>query len=76
MPVLRSEVQSFVQTWNVHRIRKQRHRPHVVHGKPFINYYYPQNGIHDYGFPANEETLNALGGAVQNWGEYSLVLTI
>ncbi|GAA93201.1 hypothetical protein AKAW_11313 [Aspergillus luchuensis IFO 4308] len=30
MPILRTQVSSYVHTWNQHSIRKQRERPHVV----------------------------------------------
>ena len=74
MPVLRSEVQSFVQTWNVHRIRKQRQRPTVVHGKPYMNYHYPPDGVEDHGIPVNAEAFYNLESAVQDWGKYSCLL--
>ncbi|KAL4872283.1 hypothetical protein BDV12DRAFT_183231 [Aspergillus spectabilis] len=30
MPLLRNQIYSFVRTWNCHRIRKQKNRPHLV----------------------------------------------
>lgn len=48
MPILRARIQSFVSSvWNVHPIRKQPKRPHVVSGKPMMNYHYPPEGIPD-----------------------------
>ena len=38
---LRTEIFDFVETWNLHKIRLQRNRPHVVHGMPWYNYHYP-----------------------------------
>jgi hypothetical protein len=48
MPILRSRIHSFVHDiWNVRRIRPQAKRPHVVLGKPIMNYYYPGLGVPD-----------------------------
>lgn len=48
MPILRARIQSYVsRIWNVHPIRKQPKRPHIVPGKPMMNYYYPTEGIPD-----------------------------
>ncbi|KAM4061484.1 hypothetical protein HRG_013172 [Hirsutella rhossiliensis] len=39
--LLRRELFDFVEAWNLHRIRLQKNRPHVVHGQPWMNYHYP-----------------------------------
>jgi hypothetical protein len=39
--VLRQELFDFVEAWNLHKIRLQKNRPHVVHGQPWMNYHYP-----------------------------------
>lgn len=39
--ILRQELFDFVEAWNLHRIRLQKNRPHVVHGQPWMNYHYP-----------------------------------
>ena len=70
MPVLCSEIQSFVQTWNIHHIRKQPHRPTVVHGKPFMNYYHPADGVQDLGIPVNQEAWENMQSTLQDWGSY------
>lgn len=70
MPILRKEIQSFVRTWNLHYIRKQPHRPTVVHGKPFMNYYYPADGVRDLGIPIDTDTCENLQSIVQDWGNY------
>lgn len=67
MPTLHAEVQSFVHTWNVHHIQRQPHRPTVVHGKPYMNYFHPQNGVQDQGISVDLEQLNALQSNVQDW---------
>ena len=38
IPILRLHVASYVRTWNMRRIRKQKRRPYVV---PFVNYSHP-----------------------------------
>ncbi|OAQ58909.1 hypothetical protein VFPBJ_11642 [Purpureocillium lilacinum] len=34
--ILRQELFDFVEAWNMHRIRLQKNRPHVVHGQPWV----------------------------------------
>lgn len=72
MPTLRAEVQSFVHTWNVHHIRRQPRRPTVVHGKPYMNYFHPPNGVQDQGISVDLEQLSALQSNVQDWGIYPI----
>jgi hypothetical protein len=42
MPILRRLLHQFVDQWNHHRIRKQKNRPHVIPGQPFVLFYYPE----------------------------------
>jgi hypothetical protein len=42
MPILRQILQRFVDQWNHHRIRRQKNRPHVVPGQPYVLFYYPE----------------------------------
>lgn len=49
MPRIRFEFAEFVRLWNAHYIRKQKARPHVVPGKPWVLYYMPDGeNIKDY----------------------------
>ena len=61
MPILQDELKEFVDTWNFHKIRKQKNRPWVIHGKPWMNYYYPQQTEHatglDYGTRVEAQLL-------------------
>jgi len=41
MPRVRHDFAEFVRLWNSHSIRKQRNRPHVVPGKPYVLYHQP-----------------------------------
>lgn len=59
MPILRSRIHSFVNDiWNIHRIRPQAKRPHVVPGKPIMNYYYPSPGVPDCQEPLDYDLLD------------------
>ena len=64
MPIIKADIKEFVDTWNFHKIRKQKNRPWVVHGKPWMNYYYPQHSEHatglDYGTDVEVEELQVI----------------
>jgi hypothetical protein len=68
MPILRIEITSFVRTWNNHSIRKQKLRPHIVHGKPYMNYNYPADGVQNYGIIYDQNLLQTLQDEVKEWG--------
>ncbi|QGI60781.1 hypothetical protein CEK27_004752 [Fusarium fujikuroi] len=42
MPIIRTELSEFVYIWNSHYIRKQRNRPHVLPGQPWVLYHQPE----------------------------------
>lgn len=69
IPVLRTQIQSFVRTWNIHSIRKQRNRPNVTPGKPFILYHHPPPHIQNQGLSIDSETLRELQNDVQEWSK-------
>ncbi|KAL4958603.1 uncharacterized protein BDV14DRAFT_206546 [Aspergillus stella-maris] len=77
MPVLRLEITSFVRTWNNHPIRVQKNRPHLVSGKPFMNFNYPKNGVLNYGLEFDENLLSSLQEDVREWDpeEYLPLIT-
>lgn len=70
MPVLRVEI-TFVRNWNSHYIRKQKNRPFLVHGKPYMNYNYPGEGIFNYGLEYDESLFHSIKNDVQEWGKLS-----
>jgi hypothetical protein len=40
MPIVRERVEAWTKdVWNMHYIRKQKKRPHMVPGKPIVNYF-------------------------------------
>ncbi|KAJ5371208.1 uncharacterized protein N7496_007300 [Penicillium cataractarum] len=68
MPILRSRVQSYVSSiWNVHPIRKQPKRPHIVSGKPIMNYYYPTEDTPDCKESFDPSLLQRLQEDVAEW---------
>ena len=69
LPVIRFHIASFVRTWNIHNIRKQANRPHVVHGKPFMNYFYPGEEVRNHGQDADQAALQAMWEDVKDWGK-------
>jgi hypothetical protein len=67
MPVLRIEITSFVRTWNCHSIRKQKNRPHLIYGKPYMNYNYPPEGITNFGIKIDQDFRQGLQDEIQDW---------
>ena len=56
--ILRQELFDFVEAWNLHRIRLQKNRPHVVHGQPWMNYHYPDpDKTCNWGIPIDHSVL-------------------
>lgn len=69
IPLLRTEMQSFVRTWNAHRIRKQPNRPNAVAGKPYVLYHHSPEDIKNYGIRVHTQTLGRLQHDVKDWGK-------
>ncbi|KAJ5207272.1 hypothetical protein N7472_003720 [Penicillium cf. griseofulvum] len=60
MPTLRSHIKSYVQTWNMHNIRKQTDHPERTPGKPYMNYHHPPKGVENFGLATDVPTLHLL----------------
>ncbi|KAE8553419.1 hypothetical protein EYB25_004801 [Talaromyces marneffei] len=60
-------IESWWETWNYHKIRKQPKRPYLPVGKPFINYYHPPDLVSDYSISVDQELLKALQKEVQQF---------
>ncbi|KAK2923019.1 hypothetical protein FoTM2_017261 [Fusarium oxysporum f. sp. vasinfectum] len=59
--VLRQELFDFVEAWNLHKIRLQKNRPHVVHGQPWMNYHYPDSDkACNWGIPIDRPVLGEM----------------
>ncbi|KAL4744613.1 hypothetical protein BDW72DRAFT_80335 [Aspergillus terricola var. indicus] len=67
IPLLRVQIPSFVRTWNHHRIRNQANRPHLVPGKPYMNYNFPATGVENQGIKFDTELFNRLQEDVHDW---------
>lgn len=70
MPLIRTQITSFVRTWNQHRIRKQSNRPYSVPGKPWMNYHFPPTGVENEGIQFNLDLFKQLQQDVKDWGKY------
>ena len=68
MPIVREEVEKYVELWNLHAIWKQLKRPNVVIGKPKVNYLYPKDGTIHYGRPVITEITDGVNQEFQDWG--------
>ncbi|KAJ9129682.1 Integrase core domain protein [Pleurostoma richardsiae] len=65
--MLREELFDFVHTWNNHKIRLQRNRPHVIHGQPFYNYHFPDpTKACNWGIPVDPLVLAEMAGPVKD----------
>lgn len=60
MPILRSHIKSYVQTWNIHNIRKQADHPERAPGKPYMNYHHPPKGVENFGLSVDTPTVQAM----------------
>jgi hypothetical protein len=60
IPIIRQQVFQFANLWNVHSIRRQRQRPNLPHGKPYVLYHHPPSSIMDYSCLPDAELLNKL----------------
>lgn len=74
MPIVRYQIQSYVETWNIHDIRKQPRRPQSIPGKPYINYYHPNlqvydtpDKVEDYCVPLDQDLLRTMQQDICDW---------
>lgn len=66
MPILRTDFINFVQVWNAHRIRRQKGRPHVIHGRPWFLYFQPNlQTAQDFAQPVNPNQIQELLDLIQ-----------
>jgi hypothetical protein len=70
MPILRHEINEFVQTWNAHRIRTQPGRANSVAGIPDRLYYHPKEGIENCGKVPNLDRLQQHAAQFENFGKF------
>ncbi|KAL9614761.1 MAG: hypothetical protein Q9167_000752 [Letrouitia subvulpina] len=60
LPIICTEVQEFIQLWNIHQIRKQPDRPNHVAGKPYMLYFHPPAATHNFGLRLDEDVFRTL----------------
>ncbi|KAL4766702.1 hypothetical protein BDW60DRAFT_221101 [Aspergillus nidulans var. acristatus] len=67
IPLLRVQIPSFVRTWNHNSIQNPANRPHLVPGKPYMNYNFPATGVENQGVKFDMELFKRLQEDVQDW---------
>ncbi|KAL4860997.1 hypothetical protein BDV12DRAFT_191372 [Aspergillus spectabilis] len=67
MPLIQTQITSFVRTWNQHQIRKQSNRPYLVPGKPWMNYHFPPTGVVNEGIQFDMDLFKQLQKYVKDW---------
>lgn len=66
LPILRYEINTYVETWNEYEIRPQKHRPNHVAGIP--NELYMDSTIRRFGWIPDIGLLSQLSEAVKDIG--------
>jgi hypothetical protein len=66
VPILRQEINTYVETWNEHRIRPQLERANHIAGRPNELYFDPS--IPRHGWRPDPELLTQLKEAVNDFG--------
>ena len=69
VPILRQEIFGYVKLWNVHNIRKQKCRPNVPTGKPWMLYHHPPENVKDYACEPDSACLDVLCNEVADYGK-------
>ena len=69
MPIIRKATFGFARLWNRHKIRKQKNRPNLPCGKPWILYHQPADGVLNYAHIPDEELLETLKKSVAEYGK-------
>ena len=71
MALIREEIFNFVDSWNNHKIRKQRNRAHHPTGRPFMMYFHPAEGIENFGCQVEALHLQEIKSHVDDYGPYT-----
>jgi hypothetical protein len=70
VPILRSEISTYVETWNAHQIRPQKARSNHIAGIP--NNLYIDRSLPRYGWAPDVDLLAQLTEAVKDVGKGSI----
>ena len=72
MPIIRRALDTFVNLWNYHEIRKEPKRPYLVHGIPYMLYNTPQLSSGEHcGCFAPEEVVEDMQSKLPEFGSFS-----
>lgn len=66
VPILRHEINTYVDTWNEHKIRPHHDRSNHIAGRP--NKLYSDSSVSRYGWQPDSELLAQLKASVSNFG--------
>ena len=66
IPLIRHRVKAYTNQWNHHRIQSQPHRPHIVKGKPIMNWKHADIPDLHYPVDVNSSLFQSLQQDVQD----------
>lgn len=70
IPILRHEINTYVDTWNEHKIRPQFEKFNHVAGRPNTLYFDTNNTVSRCGWEPDHELLGQLKESVSNYGRF------
>ena len=73
IPILRREIRSYIETWNSHRIRKQKNRPNAIVGKPSMLYMCPPEGTDNYLQVLSHDELKKIKAETPEWDMHAVL---
>ena len=68
MPLIREEIFNFVDSWNNHKIRKQRNRADHPMEWPFLMYFHLAEGVENFGCQVEASYLREIKTHVDDYG--------
>jgi hypothetical protein len=79
LPIIRRNVDHFTHIWNIHSIRKQKNRPWLIPGKPYLNFFHPKSinpDAVDCGRPIHLPVLQELKDSLISYGNHTIILLL
>jgi len=77
--IIRRNVDHFTHIWNIHSIRKQKNRPWLIPGKPYLNFFHPKSinpDAVDCGRPIHLPVLQELKDSLISYGNHTIILLL
>ena len=71
IPLIREEIFNFVNSWNNHKIRKQRNRADHPTGRLFMMYFHLAEGVENFGCQVEASHLQEIKSHVDDYGRYT-----